>query len=138
MCQKTSTFLFFEQLCQKLTNFSNFWYVKSLRQFDMKILHSCLPQRSDVATLPSEIQKSFFNSIICLRCYQLWYRSAYVQMLTGQLSTLDRIRNEYRPECIDAVWMWNQGRMARFIADKPLVIPLTQAILNTFTASQTE
>ena len=26
---KTSTFIFFEYLCQKLTDFTNFWYVKS-------------------------------------------------------------------------------------------------------------
>jgi len=28
--RKTSTFVFFEHLCQKLTDFNDFWYVKSL------------------------------------------------------------------------------------------------------------
>jgi len=49
---------------QKLTHFNDFWHVKSWENFDMKILQTCPPRLSDVATLPWEIQKSHFNSII--------------------------------------------------------------------------
>ena len=35
-----------------------------LRKFDMQILQICAPHQSDVATLPWEIQKNHFNSII--------------------------------------------------------------------------
>jgi len=35
-----------------------------LRKFDMNTLQICPPHLSDVATLPWEIQKSFFNIIV--------------------------------------------------------------------------
>jgi len=30
-----ATFLFFEELCQKITNFNDFWYVKSGENFTL-------------------------------------------------------------------------------------------------------
>ena len=58
MSPKRSPFYFFELLCQKLTDFINFGYVKSREDFDMSILQICPPHLSDVATLPREIQKA--------------------------------------------------------------------------------
>ena len=61
--QKTFTFCFFEQLCQKLTDFNNFgmWNPK-------KIWHEhftyCPPYLSDVATVPWEIQKKSFSTLL--------------------------------------------------------------------------
>ena len=52
-------------ILSKINQFNNFWYVKfGTTKFDVKILPTCPPHPSDIATLPREIQKrSFFNNI---------------------------------------------------------------------------
>jgi len=60
--KKTSTFYFLNN-CQKLTDFNDFWHVKSWEVWHEN-LKTCPPHLSDVATLPREIQKVIFNSII--------------------------------------------------------------------------
>jgi len=64
MCQKTCTFLFFKQLCQKLTIIISFGVVNPKKIYNNS-LYIWPPHLYTVATLPWEIQKSyFFNSIV--------------------------------------------------------------------------
>jgi len=62
--QKCPSFIFFNN-CQKLTDFNDFWYVKSWQNlaWTPNILHICLPHLSNVATLPWEI-KSRFSTVL--------------------------------------------------------------------------
>jgi len=40
-----------------------------LRKFDMKISHICPPHLSDVATLPWEIQKNSFSTVLFIHTF---------------------------------------------------------------------
>ena len=47
-----------------------------MRKFDMKTLQICPPHLSDVAILPWEIEKSFFNIIIHIGLLQIIYATS--------------------------------------------------------------
>ena len=61
VCRKTSTFLFFKQLCQKLTDFNDFRCAKILRKLEINSSYIFSPYMYTVATLPWEIQKVIFQ-----------------------------------------------------------------------------
>ena len=58
--KKTSTFLFFIWLCQKLNDF-NFLCVLNPEKIDISSLYICPPHLYNVATLPSEIIEVVFQ-----------------------------------------------------------------------------
>ena len=84
-----STFLFFEQLSQKLTNFNNIWYVKSwenLTSTCYTFLHlTC--QMLSLFTLENQKQ-SFFKNIIhkCFRLFTLFKKKTKLQLLHCSLA----------------------------------------------------
>ena len=58
---KTSTFLFFKQLCQKLTDFNDFSVCLILRKCDINSFYTFPPHLYTVATLPWKMQKVIFQ-----------------------------------------------------------------------------
>jgi len=60
---KTSTFIFRITL-SKITDFNDFWCVKSMRKFDINNLYICSPHLYTVASLPWEIQKCHFSTVL--------------------------------------------------------------------------
>jgi len=62
---KTSTFLFFEQVCEKLTDFNNFGMLNP-EQIWLNTLQICPPHLSDEAALPCDIQKKSFFKGTCI------------------------------------------------------------------------
>jgi len=89
--QKCPSFIFFNN-CQKLTDFNDFWYVKSWQNlaWTPNILHICLPHLSNVATLPWEIKKVVFQQYYSYTSDYLHYLrrkqiATIVQCLAGYL-----------------------------------------------------
>jgi len=56
--------LFFQYLCQKLTDFNVFLVCEILRKFDIDSLYICPPYLYTVTTLPREILKSHFSTVL--------------------------------------------------------------------------
>ena len=62
----------FWTILSKINQFNNFWYVKfGTTKFDVKILPTCPPHPSDIATLPREIQKKGHFSTIFILYFRL-------------------------------------------------------------------
>jgi len=75
---KTSTFYFLNNSYQKLTDFNDFWHIKSGENLTRKSYRLSTSPVSDVATVPWEIQESHFQQ----------YCSDYLRYLTRKQTVI--------------------------------------------------